>query len=76
MSKPPKNSEAVRPWCAKAQFPGKKPFIGGTVVLPAAARFDEIEAALYAHFYEFQPTGFKILEPICGSLFFHEGGGA
>jgi hypothetical protein len=64
---------AIRPWCAKAQFPGLKTFIGGTVTMPADARSDEIENALHAHFLTFLPAGFNIIEPVCGALFFQEG---
>jgi hypothetical protein len=61
---------AVRPWCAKAQFPGLKPFIGGTVPMPSDAKAHEVEDALRAHILTFLPDGFDIIEPICGSLFF------
>jgi hypothetical protein len=67
------SGRAIRPWCAKAQYPGQKPFLGGTVVLDASARSDEIEAALRAHFLEFLPAGFEIIEPLCGALFFSAG---
>lgn len=63
-------TDAIRPWCAEAQFPGLKPFIGGTVVLPADAPSHAIEAALRDYFSTFLPPGFVILRPICGALFF------
>lgn len=63
---------AIRPWCAKAQYPGLEPFLGGTVILPAEAQSHEVEAALIAHFRKFLPDGFKLIEPVCGALFFHE----
>jgi hypothetical protein len=73
MNRNPMPDRAIRPWCAKAQFPGKEPFVGGTVILPAEARADEIEAALHAHFLTFLPGGFTIIQPICGALFFQDG---
>jgi hypothetical protein len=72
MSKPPRSSTAVRPWCAKASFPGLKPFVGGTVIASADLQSHEIEALIDAHFRTFLPPGFKIIEPMCGSLFIHE----
>ena len=65
-------TDAIRPWCAKARFPGLAVFLGGTVTLPFKARHDEIVAALEAHFLEFLPPGFEIIEPVCGALFFQE----
>lgn len=64
--------DAIRPWCAEAEFPGLKPFLGGTITLPATARHDEIIAALEAHFRTFLPPGFSIVRPVCGALFFVE----
>ena len=61
---------AQRPWCAKATFPDLKPFIGGTITMPADAQHHEIEAALVAHFLTFLPPGFSIIEPMCGAMFF------
>lgn len=72
MNTRPNASEAIRPWCAKAQFPGLAPFILGTICLPASAQSHEIEAALYAHGRIFLPTGFTIIEPLCGALFFQD----
>lgn len=63
---------AIRPWCAKVRYPGLKPFLGGTVVIPADAQAHEIEAALRKHFLTFLPPGFEIIEPLCGALFFSE----
>jgi hypothetical protein len=60
----------VRPWCAKAVFPGLKEFILGTIVMPADAASHEIETALYDHAHKFLPSGFKIIEPLCGAIFF------
>lgn len=65
---------AIRPWCAKAQYPGLKPFMGGTVLIPHDARIDQIEAALEAHFLTFLPPGFQIIEPVAGALFFNDEG--
>lgn len=65
-------SEAIRPWCAKAIYPGLKPFIGGTVILPANAQAHEVMAALEAHFHTFLPAGFEIIESMCGAIFFSE----
>lgn len=62
----------VRPYCAEAQFPGMKPFVGGTVVVSADARHDEIMAALQEHFSTFLPDGFEIIRPVAGALFFVE----
>lgn len=60
----------VRPWCAKAVFPGLKEFILGTIVLPENTASHAIEQALYDHAHGFLPTGFKIVEPRCGAIFF------
>ena len=62
----------IRPWCARAVYPGLKDFMVGTVTLPADARHDEIEAALKAHAAEFLPPGFIIIEPVCGAIFFQQ----
>jgi hypothetical protein len=61
---------AIRPWCAKAQYPGLQPFFVGTAIVDAEARHDEIVAALEAHARTFLPPGFQIIEPMCGALFF------
>lgn len=66
-------ADAVRPWCAKARYPGLKTFLGGTVTMQADAAAHEVEAALNAHFLTFLPPGFEIIEPVCGSLFFSSG---
>ena len=63
-------TEAIRPWCAKASFPNLKPFIVGTVTVPASARYDEVVEALSQHALTFLPPGFTIIEPICGAIFF------
>ena len=63
--------DAIRPWCAMAQFPGKKPFIGGTVIIHASANSSEIIDALRAHFLTFLPEGFEIVKPIAGAIFFN-----
>ena len=60
----------VRPWCAKAVFPGLKEFMLGTIVMKESATSHEIEAALYDHAHTFLPTGFTIIEPMCGAIFF------
>lgn len=62
----------VRPYCARARFPGREPFIGGTVAVPEGARHDEIIAALREHFLTFLPDGFEIISPVAGALFFSE----
>jgi hypothetical protein len=61
-----------RPWCAVAQYPGLSRFLVGTVVLPDDARHDEITAALHDHALQFLPSGFEIVQPECGALFFEE----
>lgn len=38
--------KAVRSWCAVYQWPGKKPFLVGTVVLDRDTPYHELEAAL------------------------------
>ena len=63
-------TQAIRPWCAIAVYPGLKEFIGGTVVLPADAQSHEIEAALRDHFATFIPPGFKVIKPVAGAMFF------
>jgi hypothetical protein len=60
----------VRPWCAKAVFPGLKEFVLGTIVLPEDTQSHAIEQALYDHAHKFLPTGFEIVEPMCGAIFF------
>ena len=67
-------TDAIRPWCAKAVYPGLREFVGGTIAMPADAAAHEIEAALDAHFRTFLPDGFKIVEPACGALFFQPDG--
>jgi hypothetical protein len=61
---------AIRPWCAKAQYPGLLTFRVGTVHLPRDAQHHEIIAALDKHARTFLPAGFDIIEPLCGALFF------
>lgn len=61
---------SIRPWCAEAQYPGKRAFIGGTITMPADAQSHEIEAALRDHFLTFIPPGFVIIKPVCGAIFF------
>ncbi|MDZ7905705.1 MAG: hypothetical protein U5N55_07990 [Cypionkella sp.] len=65
-------AKAIRPYCAKARYSGLKEFIGGTCVVDANARHDEIIAALTKHFLTFLPPGFDIIEPMAGSLFFQD----
>ncbi len=60
----------VRPWCAKAVFPGLKEFILGTIVLKEDSQSHEIMTALYAHGRTFLPDGFEITQPVCGAIFF------
>jgi hypothetical protein len=60
----------IRPWCAKAVFPGLKEFMLGTIVLPENTASHDVEKALYDHAHRFLPKGFKIIEPMCGALFF------
>lgn len=60
----------IRPWCAKAVYPGLKPFIGGTVTLDASAQSHEVMAALESDFLTFLPPGFEIIEPMCEAIFF------
>ena len=62
--------KSIRPWSAKAQYPGLATFVLGTVVLPKEARHDEIVSALQDHAATFLPPGFEIIEPMCGALFF------
>ena len=64
--------KSIRPWCAIAQFPGFKEFLGGTVIMPDEAKSHEIEEALQKHFSEFLPPGFIIVKHVAGSLFFVE----
>jgi hypothetical protein len=61
---------AIRPWVAKAQYPGLETFIAGTIIMPAEAQSHEIEQALLDHFHKFLPPGFQILDQMCGALFF------
>lgn len=63
-------TDAIRPWCAKAIYPGLAEFTLGTITMPADARYDQIEAALADHAALFLPPGFTIIKPICGALFF------
>jgi len=63
---------AIRPWCAKAQYPGLEPFMFGTVTLPLDARHDEIVDALDAALTRIIPQGYTILAVECGSIFFNE----
>lgn len=63
-------AKMIRPWCAKIQYPGLKPCVGGTITMPADAQYHEIEAALTAHFLTFIPPGFQILEHMCGAIFY------
>lgn len=65
-------NEAIRPWCAVAQYPGLQEFLVGTVTMPAGARHDEVEKALYKCASEFLPPGFLIMKPMCGAVFFQE----
>ncbi|QXN72711.1 hypothetical protein RCZAHN_102 [Rhodobacter phage RcZahn] len=63
---------AVRPWCAEAVFPGKKKFIGGTLVMPSHAQHHEVEAAMMDFLGEMLPSGFTIIKLMPGALFFQE----
>lgn len=63
----------VRPWCAKAVYSDLEEFILGSIVLPEDMPTHEIEQALYDHAHTFLPTGFKIIEPLCGAIFFVPG---
>ena len=63
---------AIRPWCAKAEYPGLQPFLFGAVEMPNTAQSHEIEAALSALALTFLPPGFKITDTRCGAIFFHE----
>ena len=65
-------TNAVRPWCAIAQYPGLKRFLVGTVALTDKARHDEIIDALTTHALTILPPGFTIIEPRCGALIFQE----
>ena len=60
----------IRPWCAKAVYPGLKEFVIGTIVLPVETSSVDVEKALYEHALTFLPVGFKLIEPICGAIFF------
>jgi hypothetical protein len=63
---------AIRPWCAVAQYPGLKRFHVGTITMPEDARHDQIVAALRDHAMTFLPPGFDIILPVCGAIFFQE----
>lgn len=63
---------AIRSWCATAQYPQLQTFLAGTVIIPASATSQEIEAAVRAHFLRFLPPGFEIIKPRCGALHFVE----
>ena len=60
----------VRPWSAKAVYSELEEFILGSIVLAEDTPSHEIEQALYDHAHTFLPTGFKIIEPLCGAIFF------
>jgi hypothetical protein len=60
----------IRPWCAIATFPGKKPFLCGTIAMPADAHTHTVETALNDFLLTLFPEGFQIIEIKCGSLFF------
>ena len=51
---------AIRPWCALAQYPGKRRFRVGTITMPAALTSSML------------PEGFEIIEPLCGALVFQD----
>lgn len=68
---------AMRPWCARFQWPGKKPFLVGTVFLPRKTMQHELEAALQAAFDEewgeILPDHFerpKLIALLPGAIFF------
>lgn len=63
---------AIRPYCGVANYPGKKPFLFGSVAIPADARHDEIVTALLAYAAEILPPGLQLLSVRAGSLFFVE----
>lgn len=64
-------TQAVRPWCGEAVYPGLEPFALGTIIMPHDAQHHEIEAALHRHALTFLPDGFEIIRPVCGALFFN-----
>ena len=64
------NDIKVRPWCAKAVYSELEEFVLGSIVLPEDTPSHEIEKALYDHAHTFLPTGFKIIEPMCGAILF------
>ncbi|WP_347092929.1 hypothetical protein [Sphingomonas parapaucimobilis] len=65
--------QRLRNWSAVCQYPGKKMFVFGTVMLPLDARHDEIVAELgdaYAKVFPFdQPP---VFDPIGGIVWFQE----
>jgi hypothetical protein len=65
---------AVRPWCARACYPGLDDFLIGTVTMPADAMSHEIEAKLMSAARTILPPGFIIIDIACGDTsLFHEG---
>lgn len=63
-------ARGVRPWCARARYPGLREFRFGTVVIDAAAQAPEIDAALRAAALDVLPPGFEIVGHEAGSVFF------
>jgi hypothetical protein len=62
----------TRSWCAKACYSGCEPFIFGSVMLPADAKFHEVEAALLALWKSISPHPAPRIEPVPGLLVFQE----
>ena len=66
------NAVAMRYWCARAQYPGKEPFIFGSAMLPKHSAHHEVEAALLALWNGISPNAPPPFVPVPGILMFEE----
>jgi len=58
-------------WVGKCEFPGKKPFLLGNVVLPYGSMDHEVQTALKALWDDIIPyPGPDYIRPIPGAIFF------
>ncbi|PCJ95929.1 MAG: hypothetical protein COA52_02475 [Hyphomicrobiales bacterium] len=61
----------IQNWCARIQFPGKKPVFYGTVQVERGAQIHEVEREVYSRAGACLPDGFKIIDLVPGILIFN-----
>ena len=61
---------AERAWCAEIQYPGLKPVLVGTVMLPTDAMHHEVERSVRQEIREHLPDGYALLNLVPGMMVF------